>query len=273
MREDNGQPPSPVDDRDADIGSLRERLSVFESFDEVISENMRRARGFLQEAADARERVMRELAGARRELEEELAEARAELQEEIAEARAEIEEERQQLVSIAQSILNRSGGATGSSTQQAAPASESAPHPPAEPEPVSPYPFEQEPAFEAEQEAALIPAPVDSDTPLSSEAHEPAPEMAPVPPPIDAEEPVRTTIIVHGIHRPAIATGLQRYLLAQPGVTAVEPREFAEGILRLQVHATARIDDALFAGWGDGAGMTVIHRVPRTVEIILPSAT
>jgi hypothetical protein len=84
---------------------------------------------------------------------------------------------------------------------------------------------------------------------------------------------VRTTIIVHGIHKPAIATGLQRYLLAQPGVTSVEPREFAEGILRLQVHGTASVDDALFAGWGDGTGLTVIQRVPHTVEVILPSAT
>jgi hypothetical protein len=283
MREGHGQPPSSVDDRDADFGSLRERLRVFESFDEVISENLRRARGFLQEAADMRERVIRELADARRELEAELAEARAELQEEIAEARAQIEEERNQLVSIAQSILNRSGGGAGATPEPANAAAEPEQtagvatilesESPGEPEPVSPYPFEQAPALEAEQEAALIPAPVDSDTPLSTEPHAAEPELAPVPPPVDAEEPVRTTIIVHGIHRPAVATGLQRYLLAQPGVTAVEPREFAEGILRLQVHATARIDDALFAGWSDGAGMTVIQRVPRTVEVILPSAT
>jgi hypothetical protein len=306
------QPTSANEDREKD--SLLERLRVYESFDEVISESMHRARGFLQEAAEMREKVMRELADARHELEEEIAEARAKLREEIAEAREEIEEERQELVSIARTILHRSGSAGKNTAQEAALI--------AEPEPVTPYPLDQQPAHEAEQEAALIPAPITSQTPppaagetasppsrettqepdapqtpeepnpapgempdvTVAEAPEPAPLRDPEPvPPVNPEptpaaaipepETVRTTIIVHGISKPAVATGLQRYLLAQPGVTAVEPREFAEGILRVQVHASTPINDALFAGWSDGTGMTVIQRVPRTVEIILPSAT
>jgi len=308
MRDGNGQPPSGNEDREHD--SLRERLRIYESFDEVIAESMRRARGFLDEAAEMREKVIRELAEARQELEEEIAEARAKLREEIAEAREEIEAERHELVSIARTILHRSGSSGKSGAQAEGPI--------AEPEPVTPYPLDQRPAHEAEQEAALIPAPVTSQTPPAAvestalesteppdapqtpeepnpapgevpdvsvaEAPEPAPVGDPEPvPPVIVEpapeaataepEPVRTTIIVHGISRPAVATGLQRYLLAQPGVTAVEPREFAEGILRLQIHASTPIDDHLFAGWSDGAGMTVIQRVPRTVEVILPSAT
>ncbi len=306
------QPSSGSEDREKD--SLLERLRVYESFDEVISESMHRARGFLQEAAEMRDKVMHELADARRELEEEIAEARAKLREEIAEAREEIEEERQELVSIARTILHRSGNAGKGTAQEVALI--------AEPEPVTPYPLDQQPAHEAEQEAALIPAPITSETPSSAagetaspstaeatqepdapqtpeepnpepgetpdvtvaKAPEPAPVRDPEPVPPVAPQPataaastepdiVRTTIIVHGISKPAVATGLQRYLLAQPGVTAVEPREFAEGILRLQVHASTPIDDALFTGWSDGAGMTVIQRVPRTVEVILPSAT
>jgi hypothetical protein len=91
--------------------------------------------------------------------------------------------------------------------------------------------------------------------------------------PAQSSEPTRTTIIVHGIHKPAIATGLQRFLLGQPGVAGVEPREFAEGILRLQVRSTVPISEGLFSGWTEGEGMTVIQRVPQTVEVILPTAS
>lgn len=237
MSERNGQP---TEADEPGVGALRERLRIYESFDSVIAESMRHARVFLEEAANMHEQVMRELA-----------EARSEIETEIAEARAEIAQERSQLVSIARSILIQSGN---------------------EAEPGTGSPLFASPASDGTGAVATIPAPVTSDS--SSLEPEPATSGvdAAVPAP-EADRSNRTTIIVHGIHRPAVATGLQRYLLAQPGVTAVEPREFAEGILRLQVHATAQIDEALFAGWEDGAGMTVIHRVPRTVEIILPSAT
>jgi hypothetical protein len=154
MREGNDRPPSGSADREID--SLRERLRVYESFDEVISESMHRARGFLEEAAAMRENVIREIAEARQELETELAEARAKLRDEIAEAREEIEEERHELVSIARTILHWSGSTGKSGTHEREPI--------AEPEPVTPYPLDQRPANESEQEAALIPAPVTSQT-------------------------------------------------------------------------------------------------------------
>jgi hypothetical protein len=96
--------------------------------------------------------------------------------------------------------------------------------------------------------------------------------VAPPAEPAAPSEPTRTTVIVHGIHKPAIATGLQRFLLASDGVVQVEPREFAEGILRLMVRSSVPISEELFAGWSDGEGMTLIQRVPQTVEVILPSA-
>lgn len=98
-----------------------------------------------------------------------------------------------------------------------------------------------------------------------------APEAA-IESPAPKTEPAKTTIIVHGIYRPMVATGLQRFLLSKDGVISVEPREFAEGILRLQIRAATPITESLFTGWPDGDGMTVIQRLPQTVEIVLPTA-
>ena len=92
-------------------------------------------------------------------------------------------------------------------------------------------------------------------------------------PPIAPGEPARyNTIIVHGVLRPAVATGLRAHLMAQPGVTAVDPREFAEGILRLQVVSTVPIGEPLFSGWKDGEGLTVVQQAPNVVEVVLPTA-
>lgn len=95
----------------------------------------------------------------------------------------------------------------------------------------------------------------------------------PVAPPAATSAAARTsTIIVQGVTRPAVATGLRAHLMAQPGVTAVDPREFAEGILRLQVVATVPIAEHLFVGWHDGAGLTLVQQNPTTIEVVLPGA-
>ncbi len=99
----------------------------------------------------------------------------------------------------------------------------------------------------------------------------PAETQSPVAP--AATEPAtNNTIIVNGVSRPAIATALRAHLMAQPGVTAVDPREFAEGVLRLQVVASVPIEEATFAGWKDGEGLTVVQVSPNVLEIVLPGA-
>jgi hypothetical protein len=117
-------------------------------------------------------------------------------------------------------------------------------------------------------------APTDQSTPAA-----PAPVAAPAQ--VAAQDvPIKTvaspgqnsTIIVHGVTRPAMATGLRAHLMAQSGVTSVDPREFAEGILRLQVIANVPIAETLFTGWKDGEGLTVVQGAPNVIEVILPGA-
>ncbi|MCC6703288.1 MAG: hypothetical protein IT334_00340 [Thermomicrobiales bacterium] len=100
-----------------------------------------------------------------------------------------------------------------------------------------------------------------------------APPVAPARTPAPSTETSQpNTIIVHGVSRPAVATSLRAHLMAQPGVTAVDPREFAEGILRLQVVASVLVAEPLFTGWKEGEGLTVIQQSPNVVEVVLPGA-
>lgn len=286
MSETTGPKPSPMGD--ADLEALKTRMHVYESFDSVISEQIAGAKHILFEAAELRERVTREvtlerealnaeiadkrarlaaefvglrtsfdadLQARRDEFESELASRSASVDDELAATRRLIEDEHNRfaaaqakIAATAQAILGMIEGKEPSSALVADPATSVA-----------------EPA-----EPIITSAPV-----VVPEPEQPATESAP---PVIAEvpvmaksEPAKTTIIIHGISRPAVATGLQRFLLSKDGVISVEPREFAEGILRLQIRATTPITEALFTGWSDGDGMTVIQRLPQTVEIVLPT--
>jgi hypothetical protein len=271
---------------DADLEALKTRIHVYESFDSVIAENIAKAKNILVEAAELRERVTREIAQEREALNAEIADKRnrldaefvglraafdAEINQRRDEVEAELAARRQgidgeiaglrvlldnetrrhnaaksQLATIARAILAMAQG----------------------PEPVDARSATApEPATEATAPAA-DPIPEEDATPPEPVAANAVPIESPAP----KTEPAKTTIIVHGIYRPMVATGLQRFLLARDGVISVEPREFAEGILRLQIRAATPITESLFTGWSDGEGMTVIQRLPQTVEIVLPTA-
>ena len=283
---------------EADLEALRTRIHVYESFDSVISENIANARNILVEAAELREQVTREvtqerealyaeiadkrarldaefvglrasfdadLQALREEFEQELVDRRASTDNDLAATRRLIEDEQNRcaaaqanIAATARAIL---GMVEGTPVTEASSAAQTTTPEPTIAPPVRPA----EPA--AATESIPSPQPVQP-SPAAAEAPTERVE-APV---ASKGEPAKTTIIIHGINRPAVATGLQRFLLSKDGVISVEPREFAEGILRLQVRATTPITESLFTGWADGDGMTVIQRLPQTVEIVLPTA-
>lgn len=260
---------------ESDLASLQQLSSGFESFNQVIADNIARAKSIIQEAAAARAQAAQDIADQRAAFEQEMADARAKFEGEAAAEQARLDGQRSQLLAVAQAVINNDWPepVTPPAPAPAAVApppvepvieaiaaeTKEAPVPEPAPETVEAEPTEEAPAAAAEPEPP-------------AETAAPAEEVA-SPEPAVSSEPTRTTVIVHGIHKPAIATGLQRFLLGQPGIAGVEPREFAEGILRLQVRATVPIAEGLFEGWTDGEGMTVIQRVPQTVEVILPTAS
>ncbi|MEZ4507221.1 MAG: hypothetical protein R2848_15555 [Thermomicrobiales bacterium] len=64
-----------------------------------------------------------------------------------------------------------------------------------------------------------------------------------------------TTLLVHGVPRASAALGLKSHIEKLDFVTTVEPREFAAGLLRLQV------DGARPLSLGDLSGLVLADRI------------
>lgn len=78
-------------------------------------------------------------------------------------------------------------------------------------------------------------------------------------------------VLVHGIPRASVAISLQRYLKNLPGITTVETREFAEGVLRLGVITSNPAGLALsdLTDWPDGGDLTVLNEHDSVLELSL----
>lgn len=61
--------------------------------------------------------------------------------------------------------------------------------------------------------------------------------------------PTSTTLIVHGVPRASAALGLKTHIEKLDFVTNVEPREFAAGLLRLQIESARPLTVADLSGW------------------------
>jgi len=79
-----------------------------------------------------------------------------------------------------------------------------------------------------------------------------------------------TIVLVHGVPRATTALSLKRYLEGLEVVSAVEPREYAEGVLRLQVTGDRAIGIADLSAWPDGSGLQEVELRDDLVEIRLP---
>ncbi len=95
-----------------------------------------------------------------------------------------------------------------------------------------------------------------------------APDVPPVA--VPSTLPHITMVLVHGVPRAATALSLQRHLAALDHVESVEAREYAEGILRLQVVASPplRLDD--ITRWEAAPGLEPLHVLDDVIEVRLP---
>lgn len=85
----------------------------------------------------------------------------------------------------------------------------------------------------------------------------------------DSGEPAATTLLVHGVPRATTALSLKRYLEGLDLVHSVEPREYAEGVLRLQVSSErpVRLDD--LKGWPEASALEPVAVRDDFVEVRL----
>jgi hypothetical protein len=90
--------------------------------------------------------------------------------------------------------------------------------------------------------------------------------------PAPTTEPRTVDVLVHGVPRAAVALSLQRHLGTVADVLTVEAREFAEGVLRLQVTSLRPLAAPDLEGWRDGGGQTILRADPTVLELALPGA-
>ncbi len=85
----------------------------------------------------------------------------------------------------------------------------------------------------------------------------------------------RVDVLLHGVPRAAVALSLQRYLKTLPGVRVVETREFAEGVLRLNVTTVSPsgLTHADFAGWEDSDQISVLSEQETVLELSLSQSS
>jgi hypothetical protein len=78
-----------------------------------------------------------------------------------------------------------------------------------------------------------------------------------------------TVVLVHGVPSATTALSLKRYLEGLSHVGAVEPREFAEGILRLEVSGVRPLAFDDLRSWSEGDSLEPVHLRDDLVEVRL----
>lgn len=314
---DHPRDPIASEESRAEIDRLKERLAFFESFDQVIHDNIARSGDLLRQALELRETAGREMQMAKAEQERtDLARYRATLAallEDVTSVQGQVERLGRRLSdaieeaeaklppdepvdtpqhlpgveSIAAQFLEsppeyiafatpeERSATMAPEPEQVATPTETAEPPSAtvaaqeapldEAEVMTVSPFDQQASGEITVEPTAPPQ--ESQAPVLTEAEELRPEPEP------AVETHSLTILVHGVPRAATALSLQRYLSQLAQVDAVEPREYAEGVLRLYVVVRQPVSINDLRGWNEGAGFETVHAGDDLIEVRLPSAS
>lgn len=223
---------------ESDLDRARERLSFYEQFDEIIKQNISSSSALLREAS----------ARFDSDFEEERRKYRALL--------SDILDDLTVLQAQSEHLARRVADALDELENTLPAPGESAAAPPADVATALHLTAEAPP-----EAAAVVNAPPSGPrkpvraAPVVAQAAA-APESRPVvaaEPPVVVVPPVSgstsTTLLVHGVPRAAAALGLKSYIEQLDFVTAVEPREFAAGLLRLQVDGGRPLALGDLSGW------------------------
>lgn len=109
------------------------------------------------------------------------------------------------------------------------------------------------------------------DTPGEPATAAPIDESLEAPEPAQPGRPAESICILlaHGVPRAATALSLKRHLESLDHVQKVEPREFAAGVLRLQLHVVRDVTALDLEQWTEITGFTAIRSRPGLLEIQL----
>jgi hypothetical protein len=228
---------------------LRERLKFYESFDRVIQDNVAQSAEMLREAMDLREQAAAELAHAQADS--------------AARRGHDLHQQRSLLSALLDDVIQLQGQAERLARRVADALDEIESDMPSGPfrslTTVIPAEETPTPVSQPDQPAA---AGVEQEVVQAASADEDvATETGPAP----------VVVLVHGVPRAATAKSLQRYLAGLDSVTAVAPREFTGGELRLQVNTTRPLQMTDLHNWADGRTIEPIHERADLIEVRLAS--
>lgn len=265
----------------------QERLAFYESFDRIIGENVRRSgelmleRISLREQAKAQAVEAAEAARVRDEREALLAQTKQAYRKLLRELLREAATLRSGLDGM-QARLQAAERILAPSVEDAKAPASPALEPDHDQQAAEDEGLGQDQEFPAttEREAASLRA-ESADTAAMEAGRVTLPEPGPGPshqPEAEADSgswdtPRVVELIAHGVPRAADALSLQRYLGGLDHVVGVEAREFAEGVLRLQITVQSPISPDDIHGWPDHPQVRVLQRQPKVIEIDCGSAT
>lgn len=307
--EENASRPQPAS-ADDEIIQLRERLAFYESFDQVIHDNVANASDLLRKAAASREAAQRALNEASAQSLVMQKQDRSRFRDLFAAMLDEVTTLQGQLERLARRVADTLDDLESdidphlpepvhlhplSSVAEAQPLTSTEPSqetqasagetgegiaaPPetAAEEPTAPgVTSEDLDASEPfdDDEVHVEPFQPDAATISDQPATPVAPAAASTEPPIDepshqAEGTGGATILVHGVPRATTALSLKRFLEGLPEVDHVEPREYAEGVLRLLVVGRRPVSLKDLLSWPDGAALEPINIRGDLLEVRL----
>ncbi|CAN5553072.1 hypothetical protein BH23CHL5_BH23CHL5_05690 [soil metagenome] len=274
-----------------EIDHLRARLAFYESFDSVITENISRSGDLLREAASMRESAALESEAAHYRLSGELQAVResfrstiATLLDDVTDLQGQAERIARRLTDVLDDLesqlmpgpdfpalpadfpaLNDVPGHAMPGTTDSKSKVETAiePEMSASQAEVDGRPVEAAAIFDAVSSMESDgPATTDAESPVSTgEADRLVSSVK------DPDDPFE--LLVHGVPRAATALALKRYLEALDIVDTVEPREFAAGVLRLQIRTGRSLTLADLETWASGLSMTQIRANSGLLELQL----
>lgn len=253
-----------------------------DAFDRLLQDQIARSSDLMRQALALQGRTEQQIARARAETDRRLDQERQQQRAVLTAVAAQVTDLRVALDLLAQRLDDALAATSPAQRRSAKPTASAPPNQ----SPVEET-FDQASATAARADAAV------SGAPLAAVADD-----QPTPPPQTAEPPTsvtnvtvadgtpliephaadaagathQMTVLVHGVPRAAAALSLQRHLAALPHVEGVEAREYAEGILRLQVttRQPLALDD--LQTWEGGTGLEPVHVQPDVIEVRLPGA-
>lgn len=215
---------------EAELDRARERLSFYEQFDEIIKQNISSSSALLKEASA---RFDSDFADERRRHRALL----ADILDDVTALQAQSERLARRVNDALDELENELPAGTEFVTAPIIPAIKT----------------EAPPETAAIVDAATRKKPATTKSPAPSDTTATTPvSILPIEAPV-VELPstgsVSTTLLVHGVPRASAALGLKTYIEKLDFVSNIEPREFAAGLLRLQVDGTRTLAADDLAGW------------------------